>query len=79
MTTSASGMTTTSGSADNGIVVGVTVGVVIAILIAILIIVCVIIMYRRKRNHSVSYLAICSSSGYYYNVAVIVRHCSVCI
>ena len=79
MTTSASGMTTTSGSAKYGIVVGVTVGVVIAILIAILIIVCVIIMYRKKRNHSVSYLAIRSSSGYYYNVAVIVCHYSVCI
>ena len=79
MTTSTSDMATTSGSANNNIVIGVTVGIIITILIAILIIVCVIIMYRRKRNHSVSYLAIHPSSGYYYNVAVIVGHYSVCI
>ena len=79
MTTSASDMTTTSGSANNSTVIGVTVGVIIAILIAILIIVCVIIMYRRKKKHSVSYLAIRPTSGYYYNVAVIVGHYSVCM
>ena len=79
MITSTSDMATTSGSANNSIVIGVTVGVIIAILIAILIIVCVIIMYRRKRKHSVSYLAIRPSSGYYYNVAVIVGHYSVSI
>ena len=78
MTTSASGMTTTSGSANNSIVIGVTVGVIIAILLATLIVVCAIIMYRRKK-HSVSYPVTGPSSGYYYNVAVMVGHHSVCM
>ena len=78
MTTLASDMATTNGSDNNSTVIGVTVGVVIAILIATLIIVCVI-MYRRKRKHSVSYLVIRPSSGYYYNVAIMVGHYSVCI
>ena len=78
MTTSASGMTTTSGIANNSIVIGVTVGVVIAMLLATFIIVCVIIMYRRKK-HSVSYPVTGPSSGYYYNVAVMVDHHSVCM
>ena len=78
MITSASGMTTTSGSANNSIVIGVTVGVIIAILLAILIIVCVIIMYRRKK-HSVSYPVTGPSSGNYSNVVIIVSCYSVFI